>query len=136
MTKCDECGTEFVARVSHGRFCSRACRQKENLRKWRERNRKPDSGYVAPGSTGAMHEMLVCVDLLRKGYAVFRSVSPHSPFDLVAIKEGLPVSLEVTTGCYTTTGRITHPTKDRAKFDHLVIVTHEGEIIYQPPLDE
>jgi hypothetical protein len=39
----------------------------------------------ASGAKGAMGELLVSLDLMKRGYSVFRAVSPETPFDLVAV---------------------------------------------------
>ncbi len=57
---------------------------------------------------GTISELMVCADLLSKGYEVFRSVSPTASFDLVAHKRNKNgthklIRIEVTTGRDTTT---------------------------------
>jgi DNA-directed RNA polymerase subunit RPC12/RpoP len=49
---------------------------------------------------GAIVELRVEVDLLSKGYHVFRSESPACPCDLVVIKDGLCAKVEVRTVSY------------------------------------
>ena len=46
---------------------------------------------------GAIAELRVGVDLLSKGYHVFRSESPGCPCDIVAIKDGECIKIEVRT---------------------------------------
>ena len=54
------------------------------------------SGQTA-GTTGAISELKVCVDLMAKGYHIFRSESPCCPCDLVALKNGITLTVEVRT---------------------------------------
>ena len=48
-------------------------------------------------SIGAVGELAIATDLIKKGFNVFRSLSPASPVDLVVIREGYMCSLEVRT---------------------------------------
>lgn len=89
---------------------------------------------MCPGDVGAAHEMLVCVDLLRKGYQVYRSVSPSASFDLAVFRQGELTAVEVTTGLYSPQGGIVHPPKDTSRFDVLAVVMRDGKIIYKPDI--
>lgn len=51
--------------------------------------------YIGRGHKGAACELLASAHLLSKGAQVFRSVSPHSPFDLVAYRNGTLYRVEV-----------------------------------------
>jgi len=82
-----------------------------------------------------MHEMLVCVDLLRRGLFVYRSVSPNSPSDIAALYGKQLIRIEATTGNCGTTGRLYYPTKNLEQFDVLAVVKHNGEITYIPDLE-
>jgi hypothetical protein len=78
--------------------------------------------------TGAANELLVASDLIKKGYDIFRSESPHAPFDLVAHKDGVLLRIEVRTGQRlangkTSVGRFGH-------WDVLAIVV-SGRIEYE-----
>lgn len=46
---------------------------------------------------GSIAELIVCADLLAKGYQVYRPVSYHSAFDIVAIRGSSIVTIEVRT---------------------------------------
>ena len=49
---------------------------------------------------GARNELAAIVWLMDMGYEVFRNVSPYGPVDLVAIKDGATLLLDVkTAGC-------------------------------------
>jgi hypothetical protein len=50
---------------------------------------------VSPGSKGAINELTVTVDLMKKGFEVFQAASPNSSCDLIALKNGYPVRIEV-----------------------------------------
>lgn len=53
---------------------------------------------LSPPTTGAVSELMVSVDLLKKGYAVFRALSPACFCDLIAIKNEETLLVEVRTG--------------------------------------
>lgn len=82
------------------------------------------------GRTGAASELVVCVDLIRQGWDVFRAVSPQSVCDLVALKGPLSIRVEVRTahagGKKLTAARHGH-------YDVLAIV-RGWEIVYSPTL--
>jgi hypothetical protein len=48
-------------------------------------------------SRGAASELLVAADLIQRGFAVFRSVSPAAPFDLIAAAGETLIRVEVRT---------------------------------------
>lgn len=54
---------------------------------------------------GAAAELIVAADLMRKGHAVYRALSPNAPFDLVSFLEGDMTRIEV---------RSAHERKDRS----------------------
>ena len=86
---------------------------------------------LAVGTVGAIHELAVSADLLRRGYAVFRALSPSCSCDLVIMKNGVLQRVEVTSGRHTKT-KIEWLPKDPAKFDLLAVVTRDGQIHYTP----
>jgi hypothetical protein len=114
---------------------SQAARQKEKYRSlnppWEE------LGFITPptATVGAVNELRVSADLLLKGYNVFRALSPSCPCDLLILKNGSTLRVEVTTANYAASGRIIHNKQgDTHKFDVLAIVKRQGEIIYVPEL--
>lgn len=50
--------------------------------------------------------MVVSVDLMNQGFAVYRALSPSAPFDIVAIKGEVVRKIEVRSGWYTPTGQV------------------------------
>ncbi len=85
---------------------------------------------------GAAAELLVCSDLLRLGYHVFRSVSPTCPTDLVVIKNGIVLKVEVKSAKIgKTTGKLYHGKGDRNDFDVMALVipslnVHPGSMVH------
>ena len=100
-----------------------------------KQNDKPN--YIPPGTKGAIGELRVCSDLLSKNFAVFRSVSPSSSCDLVALKNGICYRIEVT---YATVYkrrdgevRLLVKERDNSKYDILALIV-DNEIVYTPSL--
>lgn len=52
---------------------------------------------VSTSTTGATHELLVTTDLLKRGFNVYRAISPNAPCDLIVEKDGKLCRLEVRT---------------------------------------
>jgi hypothetical protein len=90
---------------------------------------------ISHSTLGALRELLVASDLMRKGYQVFRALSPSSTCDLVGIRpDGVVERIEVTTGQPTENSVgftwSDHPTD---RFDLLAIVLRDtNEIKYLP----
>jgi predicted AAA+ superfamily ATPase len=55
---------------------------------------------VSNDTAGAISEMVAAADLMRKGYEVFRAVNPGSPCDLIAMKDGWFLRIQVRTTAY------------------------------------
>ena len=113
------------------RFCSPECQRAH----WREVDERANPlGLIANGSVGAVAELLTSADLLRRGYHVFRSVSPSCPCDLIIWKDGTAFHrIEVRTGFYSSSG-INAPVspKDAGRFDVLAVVSRDGQVCYVP----
>ena len=52
---------------------------------------------IPKATVGAASELRACAELMRLGFHVFRSESPHAPFDLVAYRDGEIMRVEVKT---------------------------------------
>ena len=116
-------------------YCSNKCRKEHAKFIYKEKN----SGLnVCSATIGAIGELRVCVDLLIKGFNVYRSVSPACSADLVITKEGRLYRIEVTTGYFDAKGNIINNKKyaDQSKFDVVAIAFKNGEIKYVPNLEE
>lgn len=60
------------------------------------------NGYfgMSSGKIGAIAELVVCADLMRRGYEVFRAMSAASNSDAIAIKNNEIYKFEIRTGNY------------------------------------
>jgi len=89
---------------------------------------------IPSGTVGAINELLVCSDLLSKGYHVFRSVSQSCPCDLIILNNGNALRVEVKTGRMNKDGSACSPKTDRSKHDVLATVV-DGKIFYEPAIE-
>lgn len=136
-----------MARHKHNKVC-RLC--KEPFKGWwnqktcpvclRERRikLKPAAEACKPrlatATVGTIAELKVAVDLMSRGFDVFRAMSPASPCDLMAMKEGRQFDIEVRTAVRNpVTGKIYRHLKGvKAMWIAHVI---GDEIIYEPELE-
>jgi hypothetical protein len=88
------------------------------------------------GELGAESELIACADLLHRGWHVYRSVSATAPCDLVIIKHGGVLRVEVKTGNAINQGKRSVRKEDEfePRYDVLAIV-FEGKVTYKPNLD-
>lgn len=114
------------------KFCSKECREAYYKAKYREANPEPEI-KLATGTTGTIAELRVAVDLLSRGFAVFRAMSPHCSCDLAVLDDKKLLRVEVTSGKRLGNGKISHPKKqeDSHKWDVLAVVLPDS-IDYTP----
>lgn len=75
------------------------------------------------GNRGATAELIASVDLLRRGFDVFRAISPSCPCDLVAMRGSLCLRVEVRSGHMNpATGVLSIPMRETDRFDLLAVV--------------
>lgn len=131
MDICLQCGGPIPEerRRYHAKYCSSHCSNLKNGKRYRYLNPKP---IFSTDTVGLISEHRVVIDLLSKGYEVFRAVSHACSCDLAILKNGHLLRVEVRTGRYTSTGKIWHNQKG-FKADVLATVMPE-EIIYEPTL--
>lgn len=109
-------------------FCTKACRVEYVGFKGAYKG-------ISAASVGAIAELAVSADLLKKGYAVFRSVSPSCSCDLIAMKGKKVLRVEVKSGYQNKDGRIQCAKPKQVNYDILAIVLHQKDtIIYKPTL--
>ena len=99
--------------------------------KYRELN--PPS-EIPSASVGALNELLVSCDLIRRKWSVFRALSPSCPCDLVVLRNGGLLRIEVTTGSICVNKKVSYPDHDLKKRNILATILHDGRIIYTPEL--
>ena len=132
---CKACGNlippERVRGYSQTKFCTVTCRNAHARRLYREAN--PSVGLIPKGTVGAIAELRVSMDLLSRGYQVFRALSPHASCDLAVLQGDHLLRIEVTTAYRSSAGTITSPQHNPQSYDVLARVLPDM-IIYSPPL--
>lgn len=72
---------------------------------------------------------------MTKGYYVFRSLTPNSPYDIIAVKDGeQPRLIEVRTGFYSTSGKLSYPAKLHGSATEFAVVTHTDNKVHYLPV--
>ena len=102
---CKNCGKDFLSNQAKTKYCSVSCRSEAQRKDgWRT---NPLRQYgLSCGKMGAYQELRVCMDLMLKGYEVFRAVSPSCSCDLIALKNGKCSRVEVKTGYINKAGEL------------------------------
>jgi hypothetical protein len=114
-------------------YCSSFCNNRANIE--RKGSYYVDGKLLPSGITGAIHELIVCSNLMENGYYVFRSQSPVCPCDLIAMKGSRLFKIEVTTGrkCIR---RLSYPKKHEGYiYDYIAIVTLDHSITWRDRQD-
>lgn len=91
---------------------------------------------LPPYVVNGIKEMIVAVDLLKKGFDVYRSLTAGGLCDLVAVsrQDGASTRIEVKSASLWRTGRVTHSPTHRNSYDVLALVFKDGAVEYRPPL--
>ncbi len=91
--KCSQCGKSFSQRNKNHRYCSESCQHSV----YKARNESGHETLLGKSDVGTLSELIAAADLMERGYFVFRALSSAAPFDLLAVKEGRSVRVEVRT---------------------------------------
>lgn len=136
--RCIPCGDRW--RVE-GRHVARAVKDGSYGKpSGRERVYAAVKAFEAPpplvaSTRGAANELVVAVDLMRRGYDVYRAVSPALACDLVVMRGALAMRVEVrsTSRDVRGTGRVKIPIlpRDKGRFDVAALVEPNGTIHYR-----
>lgn len=122
ILKCKQCGKVIEAENKNRRvFCSKKC-----LNLFGSRNIQKFNYPINTGTLGAISELSVCADLMKKGYLLFKSISPSSPYDLVVDIKGVLHKLEVKTGSIRSNGSLSYYVRPEAIYDILAVVFVTG----------
>ena len=127
--ECFICKNIFITTQPITRFCSNICR---NTYQTKLTGRYADK-TISSATVGAISEMEVSSDLMKKGFAVFRALSPSCFCDLIACKNGYILRIEVTTGYQAENNRLSHAKKHNIdKLDIIAIyVRNISKIFYE-----
>lgn len=130
---CPTCGSEFTTEAFTKVYCNPTCRPSGISQKGQRLSLKDASG----GTTGTFSELLVTTDLIANGFFVFRCVSPHAPFDLIAFKDTTLIKIEVKTTTRSLKGVLLIPKHSYNLHDILAcVIPSTREIVYTPPLKD
>lgn len=129
---CAECRDFFTPKKPHQRYCSEACRRASNARIYARPKRDIP---LSTGAAGALAELLICADLIAKGYEVFRAVSQASSCDILLLSPNGTKRVEVRSALRRLDGSISVPAqaKDIGRYDIMACVTPDGCIAYFDP---
>lgn len=132
MSLCLQCQRPIDAdKRKHAKYCSKHCRSKH----YGERIGIIGTG-LAPATTGALAELLISADLLKRGYEVFRALSPSCSCDLMVLKDGKTIRVEVKTAYRNKiSGNIMRSPVKPGAFDLVAMVIGGIEILYTPELE-
>jgi predicted nucleic acid-binding Zn ribbon protein len=132
-THCVVCGDELPENVKrhHGFLCSRKCKKRRQSENYHKEN--PPS-EICSATVGTIGELRVSLDLLTKGYEVFRAMSPAASCDLAVLKNGKLLRIEVRTSHYDAKGK---PYASKAQDNHRADILAKvlpDKIFYYPEL--
>jgi hypothetical protein len=141
VKQCVRCGKKIEGKhASLKKFCTRQCSIKDMNEKYNAQNppiltlsgKCLDSQQV-----GTIGELVVIIDLMKKGYHVYRNIVHSSYCDLAVVNGKTLLRVEVKTGFYSPTGLLCYPSCDKKdRYDHLAVWTKSGGLVYIPELPD
>ena len=88
--------------------------------------------HLPPAAIGAVGELLVAADLIKKGWGVFRALSPIASCDLMICKGDVKATVEVKHGYLSNQRRKkVNVRRSQGNFDIVALVSDQGEIRYE-----
>ncbi len=124
---CRVCSAPFEGLHPQRLSCSTVCAKRY------EAERTGRIGFadgLPTGTVGALSEMLSSIDLMRRGYSVFRALSPSCFCDLVACKNGEILRVECRTGYKSKSGKLNFPRTIHESADVFSVYVHVEQKIY------
>ncbi len=101
---CKHCNKPIpIIRRPQAIYCSEECYRLAIMKRYHSLN--PQS-VLSLTASGAVSEYKAIIDLLIRGFEVFRSVEPGASCDLAILKEGKLLKVEVKTQKYSSIGKI------------------------------
>jgi hypothetical protein len=129
---CAFCQTSFLPQNSWQRFCSRRCQADSYYLRAGTVSAYP---HATSSTVGAIAEYRVVIDLLGKGYEVFKACSPACSCDLIATRKGEIHRLEVRTANRNQITGVVQKRRIGFRADGFAWVVG-SEIIYEPRLED
>lgn len=126
--RCPVCMKFFKTPYSRTYICSDFCKTQD----YREKTgRLSYQNKLPSGTVGAISEMAIAIDLMSKGYSVFRALSQASKEDLIIKRGQEVVSVECRTGSMNSSGNINFPKrKDDCPDMYAVYIPRTGTCLY------
>lgn len=128
---CSVCGGHIPTPIRIRNYCSINCQAKGSRQRRLERSPQYIES-VSTGTVGAIHELAVAVDLMKRGLHVFRALSPACPCDLLVMTASGIIQVEVRTARRKASGELT--CQAFGIYDVLALITHDGAIEYRPDI--
>lgn len=145
---CLFCQKQFLAHPSlptgsRQKYCSAECSQKASSKRNTENRKKYNLGArlgLSGGKIGKVNEVLVAIDLIKKGWDVYTAFEDTHPFDILIMKNGQMKKVEVKSATILPSGtRVINDPKDKAhdkRIDVLASVDNFSNIVYEPEIGE
>ena len=124
---CIICNNKFMTCRKCQLVCGIECRRKY----YKQKNKTFD---LSTGKIGAIGELLVSVDLMKKGFEVYRALSSASSSDLIIKKDNKISTIEVRAGRILSNNEVSYPTNDIRSDVIAVIILQQNIIKYFPDL--
>ena len=139
---CLTCGQSINQyRSCNTKYCSSACYPRKAQKRSIQHHINPNYQMKSKATVGSVSEYVVAINLLQRGFEVFKSLSPTCSCDIICMKNGNLKKIEVKTGYKKHDDTITLGEGNMAnlirsgKFDILAIVTGLDEIRYVPEIE-
>jgi|CXWL01.1.fsa_nt_gi predicted nucleic acid-binding Zn ribbon protein len=125
-TQCEVCG-EIFGTAKSKKTCSEDCQIK---RVRRLTGREAHHQLLPSATVGAMSEMIIAIELMKKGYAVFRALSAACFCDLVVSKGNSIYKIECRTGYLNMQSKsLAYSTKVRGDIDLFAVYVYTDNTI-------
>lgn len=136
---CDFCGREYEAKTNNQKYCNKSCGIKsKSIKDGRKRSQLNLSSRLGlkSGVTGKINEMLVAIDLVKRGWCVYAAFEDTHPFYFLIMKDNKMFKVEVKTGRILNNGKISYVVKpsQKNKHDIVAVVTNLIDIKYIPEI--
>lgn len=129
VIQCKNCNEKHITNHSFKYFCSKKCRNTW----YANQDHKKKVFDLPSGTVGTLSELMVILDLLKKGYEVYRPITPNCSGDILIEKdkEKKFIKIEVRTSYKSPmSGKFLFPNKN-IHSDILALVIHRNnEIVY------
>ncbi len=125
---CPMCKKEFLSSFKLQIYCNKKCASQSYLI---SSGRISLFKHLPTASVGAISELIIGADLLKKGYEVYRPLSASCSADLMIEKNNKIMKIEVRTVYESKDNRISYPKQNiRAPILAMVVLNNKDKIIY------